>query len=344
VEDLEFPGTAHLLELGGHGPDILHAHNLHGAYFDLRMLPRLSQQVPVLLTLHDAWLLSGHCAHSFGCERWKTGCGHCPDLTIYPAVERDATASNWRRKCDIFSRSRLYVSTPSQWLLRKVEQSILAPAILEARVIPNGVDVEVFHPVHQLEARSSLGIPPDSRVLLTVGVNVRESIWRDFQMLRESVTSASQHLNGQELMLILLGEGAPPGLFGSAQVRSVPFQQNAEEVARYLQAADIYIHPARADTFPLGVLEALACGTPVIATAVGGIPEQVEDAGDGFLVDPGDASGMTDRILRLLRDDHLRGNMQLQAAVHARKQYGVERQVDAYLDWYQELARDKPES
>jgi len=71
-EDFNFPASWHLLDLPPRVPDILHGHNLHGCYFDLRALAWLSQQVPVILTLHDAWLLGGHCAHSFDCERWKT--------------------------------------------------------------------------------------------------------------------------------------------------------------------------------------------------------------------------------------------------------------------------------
>src|SRR5262249_17776060 len=122
-EDFDFPGTRRLLELGPERPSIVHAHNLHGGYFDLRELPELSHAVPFVLTLHDAWLLSGHCAHSFGCERWEIGCGQCPDLTIYPAVPRDATATNWTVKERIFTASRLHVATPSNWLMDKVRRS-----------------------------------------------------------------------------------------------------------------------------------------------------------------------------------------------------------------------------
>src|SRR3990172_6801419 len=82
-EDFNFPGTAALLELPGRTPDALHLHNLHGGYFDLRALPALTARVPAVLSLHDAWLLSGHCAHSFDCGRWETGCGECPALWIY---------------------------------------------------------------------------------------------------------------------------------------------------------------------------------------------------------------------------------------------------------------------
>jgi hypothetical protein len=70
IEDFQNPGTWRLLELFPEAADIIHCHNLHGGYFDLRFLPWVSRQVPVILTLHDAWLLSGHCAHSFDCERW----------------------------------------------------------------------------------------------------------------------------------------------------------------------------------------------------------------------------------------------------------------------------------
>ena len=100
-EDFDFPGTWSLLSLSKRPPDIIHCHNLHGFYFDLNTLAWLSGHVPVIVTLHDAWLLSGHCAHSFDCTRWQTGCGNCPDLSIYPSVLRDGTAFNWQRKAGI---------------------------------------------------------------------------------------------------------------------------------------------------------------------------------------------------------------------------------------------------
>jgi glycosyltransferase involved in cell wall biosynthesis len=165
-EDFDFPATERILELTKERPEIIHCHNLHGNYFDLRILPWLSHQVPVIITLHDAWLLSGHCAHSFNCERWKIGCGNCPDLTIYPKVKRDATAFNFKRKQEIYGKSRLYIVTPSQWLMNKVKQSILVPAIVEANVIPNGVDLSIFHPGNKQVIRTKLGISQSAKMLL----------------------------------------------------------------------------------------------------------------------------------------------------------------------------------
>ena len=88
-------------------PDIIECHNLHGGYFDLRALPWLSRQAATVLVLHDAWLLSGHCAHSFDCDKWQTGCGACPDLSIEPALRRDGTAHNWTVKQGVYAQSRV---------------------------------------------------------------------------------------------------------------------------------------------------------------------------------------------------------------------------------------------
>jgi glycosyltransferase involved in cell wall biosynthesis len=337
IEDFHFPGTRQLLDLTDQRPDVVHCHNLHGGYFDLRALPWLSRQVPVVLTLHDAWLLSGHCAHSFDCERWKRGCGHCPDLTIEPAIRRDATAYNWRRKQKIFKASRLYVATPCQWLMHKVEQSLLAPAIVEARVIPNGVDLSVFRPADKAEARSALGIPHGALVVLFAANSLRQNMWKDYRTARDAVALTFANMNARDLLFIALGDDGQAEEQAGPAVRFVPYQTEPKAVARYYQAADVYVHAARADTFPNTVLEAQACGTPAVATAVGGIPEQVEDGLNGFLVPAGDAPALAARLTQLLSDHELRARMGLQAVEVARRRFDLSRQADAYLDWYQEL-------
>lgn len=335
-EDFDFPGSWQLLKLNRSPPTIVHCHNLHGDYFDLRALPWLTSQLPVFFTLHDAWLLSGHCAHSFECDRWVTGCGNCPDLTIYPAIRRDATAYNWRRKRDIFQASQIFLATPCRWLMDKVNESILRPAIQEAKVIPYGIDTSIFRPLPKSKARAMLGLSPEARVLLFTANRIRTSIWKDYAVLREAVTRAAAQTKTGKLVFIALGEEAPSENLGEAEVRFIPFQRNPEDVARFYQAADIYVHAARADTFPNAILEALACGTPVVATAIGGIPEQIEHGQTGFLVPPGDAPSMTRAIIELLDNDDLRERMGKMAAETAQVRFSLDREVDDYLGWYQE--------
>jgi glycosyltransferase involved in cell wall biosynthesis len=337
-EDFDFPGTRTLPTIiPDFSPDIIHCHNLHGGYFDLRELPAISRHVPILLTLHDAWLLSGHCAHSFACEKWKTGCGNCPDLTIYPAIQKDATAENWIQKQEIFSNCHLYVSTPCQWLMDKVNASLMKTAIIESKVIPHGVDLTHFKPYNKYDARKELGLPQKSSIILFAANKIRSNPWKDYQTLQSAINLVSKNNPHDKILFIALGEIAFSKKIGNARIDFIPYQKDPKKVARYYQAADIYIHASRADTFPNTIIEASACAIPVVATSVGGIPEQIDDGHNGFLVSPGDTVNIADKVQILLDDQSLRQKMGKTGLDIAREKFDVDKQTDAYLMWYKKI-------
>lgn len=336
-ENFNFPGSDKLIDLLPQKPDLIHCHNLHGDYFDLRALSALSGRIPLVLTLHDAWLLSGHCAHSFDCDRWKTGCGQCPDLTIMPAIKRDATAYNWQRKRDIYRASKLYVATPSQWLMDKVKQSILAEGIMESRVIPNGVDLEDFQPGDKDFLRQELGLPQEVKIILFTANGIRQNPWKDYQTMRSAVEIVAQKMPGQDIIFLALGDDGPPETIGKATIQFVPYQKDPKTIAKYYGAADLYIHAAKADTFPNTVLESLACGTPVVGTIVGGIPEQIEEGKTGFLVPVGQAEAMAEAMLKVLENSQLGREMGDLAAQAARRKYSLQRMIEDYLQWYRHI-------
>ncbi len=107
-------------------------------------------------------------------------------------------------------------------------------------------------------------------------------------------------------------------------------------VVEYLRAADLYVHAARAETFPLTILESLACGVPVVASAVGGVPEQVTSQ-TGILVEPGDPEALAVAISMLEDDPERRTRMGVAAARYAEEHYSLQRQSAAYLGWFAEL-------
>jgi glycosyltransferase involved in cell wall biosynthesis len=134
-----------------------------------------------------------------------------------------------------------------------------------------------------------------------------------------------------------VGEERHEQSLGKAVVRFVAYQKDLVKLAQFYQAADVYVHAARAEAWGLTITEALACGTPVVATRVGGIPEQIEDGVTGFLTPPGDAETMAARIEQLLADNELRQRMGLQAAEVARRRFNLDRQVDEYLQWFADI-------
>jgi glycosyltransferase involved in cell wall biosynthesis len=185
-----------------------------------------------------------------------------------------------------------------------------------------------------------LGLPLDKRLVLFAGHRLRGNAWKDYQTVQNAITLIADRFVGQgELILIGLGDDGPPGPLGRALLFPVGYVHDRTTVARYFQAADVYLHVARIDTFPQTVLEAMACGTPVVATAVGGIPEQIDNAHTGFLVEPADIGAIVDRVMQIFTDEQLARRLADRAVASIRKSFDFRRQVDAYLEWYAELVQ-----
>jgi glycosyltransferase involved in cell wall biosynthesis len=336
-EDFDYPATWSLVDRNP-PPDVVHLHNLHGDYFDLRALPALAARSTVLVTLHDGWMLTGHCAHSFECDRWISGCGPCPHLDVPPALPRDRTYENWRRKRSIYAATCLHVAAPSRWLADRVPRSILASAATAVDVVPNGVDTELFTPGERAAVRRATGLPDDADIVLFAANSTRSNPFKDFATLERVLERLGGRSDRQRpLILISVGEEGATRRVGSAELRMVAHVGAPAALVPWYQAADVYLHPALADTFPTTILEALACGVPVVASSVGGIPEQVESGRTGELVPPQDDAAMAGALEALLDDVDRRQRMGAAARAAAVDRFDAERMVDAYASLYERL-------
>lgn len=339
-EDFDFPWTSRLLELPPARPDVLHLHNLHGGYFDIRALPALSAQVPTILTMHDMWLLTGHCAQPFECARWREGCGDCPDLGRYVPIRRDASAENREIKRRALLASRVGLAAPSRWLLSMAEDSGLLGEGREGRVIPNGVDTAVFAPGDRAEARGSLGLPQDRQIVLVAAKNVRINPYKGFDTFMEALRMLPEGA-AEGLLVVALGDEGPSRPSGRVEMLGVPFTDVAETIALYYQAADVFVHPSRAESFGMTPVEAMASGTPVIVSDAGGLPEIVLDGESGSVFAVGDSAELAVRLQELLGDADLRARYATAGLERVEERFTIDRQADAYLAWFAELMDER---
>jgi glycosyltransferase involved in cell wall biosynthesis len=305
--------------------DVIHLGNVHGGLFSITSLPRLAAGRRVVWTLHDMWPFTGHCGYA-SCDRWLTGCGSCPDLPAYPPVKRDATHLNWRLKDRLYEQLDMTVVAPSRWLAGLAARSPLLGRF-PVEVIPYGIDTTLFAPVPRAEARARLGLPPDEALVLVAGIEPRKGS----ELLGDAIAAAESAF-GSTVTLLVAGVpeyAAPPA---GAHVRLLG-KLDERSMRDAYAAADVYLLPTLSENLPNTVLEALACGTAVVGTPVGGIPDVVVH-GDTGLIAPADGAELGRAVGALLRDRALADRLGAAARELAVTRLGSEQQAAAYRDLY----------
>jgi len=328
---LDLPGSHRVPDLIGGDWDVLHAHNLHGGYFDLAALSDLSRRAPLVLTMHDMWLVTGHCGYSCGCDRWEIGCGTCPDLTLYPAIPRDATGPNLKRKARVLGDTSLTVTSPARWALDLAGASYLRSKA--ARHIPNPVDTHVFRPGDKRAARRTLGLPEDRPIILLPARLAFDNEYKAAWMLEEAVGA----LRDRHVLGVAFGAESEEPRDG---LRILAESFDEAWVAEAYRAADVVVYPSRAETSPLAIIEAFATGRPVVATKVGGVSELLDDGRNGLLVEPGDAAGFARAVRTLLDSPELAEGLGEAGLNDVRERHDLDDVVDAWLALYEELRTD----
>ena len=177
------------------------------------------------------------------------------------------------------------VFAPSQWAVDALRSLGLDNAVFQ----PHGVDCNLFHPRHHDPAwRGELGFNSADVVLLYAGRFAPEKNL-------DRMAAAVDRL-GPPYFLVAIGDGARPPR--GDRVRVLPFQPDASALARALASADVFVHTGDQETFGLAPLEALACGTPVIARASAGLTDLI-DGRAAFGVERSDVSALAEAIAEI---------------------------------------------
>lgn len=314
--------------------DVVDLHCLHSGTFSYRSLPSLCAGKPVVFTFHDMWPITGHCHASLECERWMTGCGACPHLDVEPTVLRDATAMEWRMKQRAYRKSRFTIVTPSRWLKERVERSMLAGA--DVHHIPHGVDPRVFTPLDKRACREALGLPPEG-VVLICAIEYMNRPLKGAALMVEALHHLSES-ERRDITLLVFGR-SDPSLVARIPVPVVDlgYLENDRMKALAYSAADLLVNPSRAESFGLVALEGMACGLPVAAFGIGGIPELVIPEKTGFLALPEDAASLSESIRRMLLDLPSAREMGHRARTLVETGFTLEIQVKRTLDLYRNV-------
>ena len=307
-------------------PDIVHLHNIHGHDCDLGGLfdYLTANDIRVVWTFHDCWAFTGYCTHFLlsGCDKWKTRCESCVQYKKY-SMFFDRSKTLFDRKKELLQKADLTIVTPSRWLEGRVELSFLKDRRVE--VIPNGIDRSVFKPVES-DFREKYGIAPGIKIALGVSFN-----WGSAKGL-DIFTGLSKNLDHDIYRIVLVGVSDHVKKSIPESVITVPRVDDVTELVKIYSAADVFVNPSRADTFPTVNMEALACGLPVIALDRGGNTEVISDK-TGIAVQSDDVNEFKTAV----EDICEKGITDREACVESASAFDFANQLDSYYSLYREL-------
>ncbi len=313
-------------------PDIIHIHNIHGYFLNYQVLfDYLSKcGVPVVWTIHDCWLYTGHCYYySYAeCNKWQTGCNRCPQQRKFPAsLLFDRSARNYTDKKAAFTsmpKDKLIIVPVSNWIKDEMQHSFLSE--YQFRVIHNGINTDVFRVCDTRKVASRYGLT-GKHIFLGVA-----SIWSKEKGLGDFIQMAEM-LKGDE-QIVLVGIKPEERKLLPENILGISRTENVQELAELYSLADVFINPTWQDNYPTVNLEAIACGTPVVTYQTGGSVEAVTEQ-TGFIVKQGDLRGLIESA-RTIRQ-HGKSCYRPLCREYALKYFNKEDRYADYFRLYKEL-------
>jgi glycosyltransferase involved in cell wall biosynthesis len=310
--------------------DIIHLHWTSG-FVDLpAFLPPAQQRAPVVVTLHDVNALTGGCHYPGGCERWKTGCGQCPQLSADPA--EPVTAPSWARRHAAYGHGgKLAFIATSRWSEQMAAGSPLAADRPRHR-IPLGVDLAVFAPRGRDVARQILGLPTDAEIVLFVA-DATDIPRKGFDVLADAMGRLRDR---PRLLAVSVGRSGG-NLAASIPHRGFGTVSDERMLSLIYSAADVFVIPSREEAFGQTTLEAFACGVPAVGSATGGITDLVRPQETGLLAAVGDGAAFAAAIATLLDHPTERARMGARARRVAEDEFSLTDIARRHVELYRTL-------
>lgn len=306
--------------------DVLHLHNIHGNFINLKLLFKFIKEnnIKTIWTLHDCWSFTGYCPHfdMVKCEKWKVNCINCEHFKSKFKIFNKQITKNYKNKKEwITGAQDMTLITPSKWLANLTRQSFLKE--YPVKVINNGIDLNIFKPTDSdFKEKYNLS---SKKIVLAVAFG-----WGERKGLDVIVELSKTLPNNYQIVLV----GASSGIekFLPNNVLCILKTESQAELAKIYSSADVFINPTREDTFPTVNIEAIACGTPVITFNTGGSPEIIDET-CGIVVSKNDVEGMKTAIINVCENKPF----SKEDCVTRAKNYDMNDKFKEYVKLYEDI-------
>ena len=312
-------------------PDIIHLRNLHGHYLNLPLFFRYlnKAQKPVVMHLHDCWILTGKCCHPtyHSCNGWLTECKNCPAKSEYPVSWCfDFSKMMFRHKKKWFSDlDKCVVIGVSEWTANEGRKSYLGKFPVER--VYNWINTDIFRPYNDVK-KSDFGLDDTKFTIICSGASWHrdDSKGRDLSELAEKLED--------DMQILLVGEADEN--INHEKIIKAGFTNDTQKLAKMYSVSDAYVHLSTADTFGKVIAEALSCGTPAVVYNTTACPELVVD-GCGEIVELHDIDGVISGLSKI--KDNGKDFYSVNCRKRVEENFNYENNITQTLDLYNNLLR-----
>ncbi len=301
-------------------PDVIHLHNIHGYYINLKILfnyLKNDYKGKIILTLHDCWAFTGHCSYFTMncCNKWHDGCSNCPQLKSYPKEFFDTTKREYKLKKELFTGlNNLTIITPSIWLKKLVKKSFLKEYKIE--VINNGINIDIFKPTYDETIYEKYSISKDKKIILGVA-----NIWEERKGLKDFI-ELNKYLDLSKYQMVIVGIKKYNKLNIPDNIILIEKTDNQYDLACLYTISTVLFNPTYEDNYPTVNLESMACNTKVITYDTGGCKEQIELFKFGYIIEKKDYQKLIKIIEDITKDEF--NNII----------FSTQKMIDNYIDIY----------
>lgn len=255
--------------------DAVHFHWICYSMIGIKEIKKIKK--PIIWTLHDMWPFMG-CEHYDDInspERYVEG--YKKENKNVKGIDFNKIAWNMKKKH--WENVSFNIICLSNWMKKCVEKSALLKG-QKIKLIPNVIDETKFYPIDKNEARNSLNLPLNRKLILFGAFNI-ENVNKGGDLLDVALAK----IKADEIELLIFGKDSGENIHG-IKTRYMGYIKDEEILNQLYNAADVMVVPSRQDNLPNTVLESIRTGTPVVGFKIGGLPDMIVHGKNGYLAQP----------------------------------------------------------
>lgn len=316
--------------------DIVHYHKIHTGIVPMLSFQRLVSKKPSVWTIHDPWMITGHCVNPLECTKWRIGCKNCPHVEdYYFTLQQDKSDQLWNIKKQVYSQLDVDIIISTKFMENYLNNSPLSSCFKRVHKIPFGIKLDIFNTNNKQKARDNWKI---SKQDIVIGFRCDNNYIKGCQYIYEALSS----IDDNRIVLLTIGNGILPYELKS-RFRSIElgWQDNETIVSDFFSACDIFLMPSLAESFGLMAIEAMASECAIIVFKDTVLEEIVDVPNGGVSVEYKNSKAIRQALIALINNNEVRIQMGKKGREIVEIKYNYKDYVRKHIELYENIKERK---